>query len=195
MRIRLDRLEAHPDHLNQLDDVKLKKLTRLLEESGRYPPLIVRRLGAGQYQILDGHQRVKVLESLNHTSANCVVWEVDDEQAVLLLLTLNRLRGTDKPRARGELIARLNVGDDLKSLSSKLPEDMAKLRKLLDYTSPPPQPQPATLSESMPHPVTFFLTKTQRRAVLGKLRTHAHQRTDALLMALGIKEAHDISNK
>lgn len=43
--------------------------------------------------------------------------------------------------------------------------------------------------EDLPHALTFFLTASQRRAVLARLRRHnAHDRADALLRALRLDD-------
>jgi len=85
------------------------KLAAHIEQSGRYPMVIVRPhpVEVGVYEILDGHHRVEVLRELGHTDVRCDVWAVDDREAKLLLATLNRLQGQDSPIRRAQLIHRL----------------------------------------------------------------------------------------
>lgn len=52
-----------------------------------------------------------------------------------------------------------------------------------------PQPQPAPNPDSLPQPLTFFLTVGERRAVLAKLRRRHRDRTTALKKALRIESA------
>ncbi|MFG0275081.1 MAG: hypothetical protein ACF8QF_08490 [Phycisphaerales bacterium] len=44
-----------------------------------------------------------------------------------------------------------------------------------------------TTTPNLPHPVTFYLTAEERRALLKKLRRHDADRTRALLAALKIE--------
>src|SRR3989304_3669206 len=93
LRLPLDRLRPHPANANVMDEERLEKLAENIRREGDYPPLVVRPHpeGKGCYQLLDGHQRAEVLRRLNHRKAACYVWEVDDQTALVLLGTLNRL--------------------------------------------------------------------------------------------------------
>ena len=184
--IPLDCLHPHPDNANRMPPRLLKKLVAHVRDHGDYPPLIVRRHPehADQYQILDGHHRAEALRQLKHAHANCEVWNVDNERAALLLLTLNRLHGEDDPLKRGGLIARLNQSYDLKSLSKFLPDDAKAIRKLMNLTLPPtPLAPPPTLAD-MPHAVTFFLTQMQRDRLFERLDSISDNRSRALAQLL-----------
>ena len=181
-------LHAHPDSANVLPEGRLKKLIEHIRSSGRYPALIVRRVREGEYQILDGHYRAVALRQLGFDVARCEIWEVDDEEARMLLLTLNRLVGRDDPRMRGELLQEFHGKHEIKALAKKLPEDARKIRKLIELTQPPPVLAPPLRAEDLPHPVTFFLSTTQRKKLLGRLRPLASDRVEALLMALSIEK-------
>jgi len=53
------------------------------------------------------------------------------------------------------------------------------------------EPKPAPDPDALPHPLTFFLSANQRRAVLRELKKRHADRTRALLGALGIeRETH-----
>lgn len=51
-----------------------------------------------------------------------------------------------------------------------------------------PEPGTPVRSDDLPHALTFFLTKAQRRAVLRALGRHGRDRAVALLRALGLDE-------
>ncbi len=104
----------------------------------------------------------------------------------MLLLTLNRLVGRDDPRMRGELLQEFNAKHEIKVLAKKLPEDVRKIRKLIELTQPPPVLVPPLCADDLPHPVTFFLSTTQRKKLLRRLRPLASDRAEALLLALSI---------
>jgi ParB-like chromosome segregation protein Spo0J len=113
------------------DELKAK-LAVNIGTSGRYPPLIVRPLDSGSFQILDGHQRADVLRELGEATALCYVWPASDEEALILVATLNRLEGQDIPGRRAALIAELQAHETLADLARLLPEDEAQLEATLD---------------------------------------------------------------
>lgn len=181
----IDRLDSHPANSNVMPKALLDKLAEQIAQTGRYPPVIVRPVG-DRYQILDGHHRVIVLRRLGRDTAQCVVWEVDDTQALLLLATLNRLSGDDDPRKRAALVAKLNASMDVHELARRLPEDAERVRKLLSLHAAPPSPRPPQPIDQMPVCLHFFLLPDQRRAVERVLAEHGGNRERALLERLGI---------
>jgi len=186
--IPLTNLHPHPDNANRMTDEIRRKLTDHLRESGRYPPIIVRRHPQlhGQYQILDGHHRVLALRELGYTQAKCDVWDVDDRQAAMLLLTLNRLHGEDDPAKRGRLIKQLADEVDMKDLERRLPDSADRLRKLMSLADEAPPPAPPPRVDEMLHAVTFFLTGDQRRALYRRLDAVDPDRSTALMNALDL---------
>ena len=192
--IALDLLDDHPDNANRMGEDLLAKLVAHIRDSGKYPPLIIRPhpQHAGRYQILDGHHRAKALHQLGRTEACCEIWDVDDGQTDLLLLTLNRLCGEDDPYRRGALLKRAADLCDLSELAAKLPEDVQKIRKLIEATQAPPSPAPPPDLASMPQAVTFFLTAPQRDRLFDRLKAVARDRSEALvaLLELGSTVRH-----
>jgi ParB-like chromosome segregation protein Spo0J len=113
------------------------KLKELIGREGRYPPLIVRPLvGTDDVELLDGEQRLDVLVELGAEEVWCCIWPCDDQEALILLATLNRLEGQDVPGRRAALIAELEAHASLAELAKLLPETEAELRQtraLLDF--------------------------------------------------------------
>jgi len=128
------------------------------------PPLRCR------YQILNGHHRAGVLRQLGHTRARCDVWEVDDEEARLLLATLNRLEGRDDPSARAHLVARLSEGRSAEDLARLLPEPPDAIERLRRLAQPPPAPLAPESITALARPMTFFLAEEQYVLVREALR-------------------------
>jgi ParB family chromosome partitioning protein len=192
--IPLDLLDDHPDNANRMGEDLLAKLVAHIRDNGNYPPLIIRPhpQHAGRYQILDGHHRAKALHQLGRTEACCEIWDVDDGQTDLLLLTLNRLCGEDDPYRRGALLKRVAKLGGLKELAAKLPEDVQRIRKLIETTQAPPSPSPPPDLASMPQAVTFFLTAGQRDRLFDRLKAVARDRSEALvaLLELGSTVSH-----
>jgi len=199
----LTALDPHPANSNVMPEPMLRKLTAAIERSGRYPPIVVRPvsppdppkevadidpdrvLGDGptdRYQILDGHHRVACVKRLGHTSARCVVWAVDDDEALLLLATLNRLEGSDDPRKRARLLAQLQEQTrlDTGQLATLLPEDADKLDRVLSLNTLP-APQPPTPVDDLPVSVHFFLPRADKRQLDQKLKQIGGPREAALM--------------
>ena len=182
-QIALEKLLAHPANANVMSEERQAKLADHIGTTGQYAPLVVRvhPQRRGCYELLNGHHRKKSLAKLGHAWANCVVWEVSDEQALLLLATLNRLSGADDPHARAALVAKLLQRYDREKLLAKLPEQRKQLEKLLNLTKRPTVAPPKPLRD-WPEPMTFFLTadqKTDVEAALRQVRREAftpHQR-------------------
>ena len=184
--IPLETLEPHPENANVMPERLLAKLKAHLARTGRYEPLVVRPLSDGwtpslavrpsrrlgqagpgdeaRYQILNGHHRARALADLGHTHARCDVWDVDDDEARLLLATLNRLEGRDDPSRRAALVARLADGPTAADLARLLPEPADALERLTKLAEPPPTPaDPA--AAPLPRAMTFFLDEDQEALV------------------------------
>lgn len=133
VRVSLDSLRPHPANANVMDEERLEKLAENIRREGDYPPLLVRPHPdeKGCYQILDGHQRVDVLRRLSHKEANCYLWPCDDQTALVLLATLNRLEGQDDPLKRAELLRELTELASPEELARMLPESAALIRQSL----------------------------------------------------------------
>jgi len=183
--IPLDALDAHPRNSNAMPPAMFVKLLANLRDTGRYPPIIVRPAARGRYQILDGHHRVAALRELGESAARCDVWEVGDDQALVLLATLNPLEGRDDPRKRAALVAELAERFDRRELTHRLPEDGVKLDRLLALGQRPPAPAPPQRLEDMPVSLHFFLLPAQKRAVERRLDAIGPTREAALLQLIG----------
>ena len=211
--ISLGQLRAHPMNSNAMGEAMLAKLAAHIERTGWYPPLVVRaweRLeacGLGPegpehpdaadpaalrphasspkplYQVLDGHHRWAALERLGHERAACVVWEADDEEALVLLATLNRLEGRDDPRKRAAVIERLHerLGRSAAELARLLPESGPQVRRHLALRQRMPTPVPPRPLADMPVAVHFFLTGEQKRRLDAALRHLGGTREEALM--------------
>lgn len=132
------------------------------------------------YQLLNGHHRLQVLREIGHQAVRCDVWDVDDQEALLLLATLNRLQGGDDPMLRGRLLdalaaARSGGNQTLADLVRELPEDRSALEKALSLARQPlPAPlSPADVSADLRQAVVFFLRSDQLTTLNRALRRTA----------------------
>ena len=82
--IPIKQLQPHPANSNVMAGSLLDNLIEHIKRHDRYPPIIVRELAGSQdYQIIDGHHRVRAVEKLGCAKARCVVWQADDALRVL----------------------------------------------------------------------------------------------------------------
>lgn len=175
-KIPLYKLVAHPSNANVMSEETLRKLRRHIEQQGFYEPLAVRchPSKANCYQLLNGHHRKCVLEQLEHQYADCVVWQVNDEQALMLLATLNRLSGQDDPYKRSELLEKLSQRFGQEELLKQLPEKQQQLEKLLACRRAPEVLEPESLPE-LPQAMTFFVNDKQKETIETSLRQLRNQ--------------------
>ena len=197
--IPLKALQPHPENSNRMPPHLMEKLKTHIERTGLYEPLVVRpmpacntaREAAGgdlkseisdlrcRYQILNGHHRAEVLRELGHSRARCDVWEVDDEEARLLLATLNRLEDRDDPRERARLVAHLAKGRTAEELARLLPEPPDAVERLLRLAQPPPAPLAPEAMAPIARPMTFFLADEQYALIREALREITRDQTRA----------------
>ncbi|MEX2672544.1 MAG: ParB N-terminal domain-containing protein [Phycisphaeraceae bacterium] len=198
--IALAQLRSHPMNANAMPDPLYQKLVANIRRTGRYPPLIVRPMPPGAdnendpdgqpcYQVLDGHHRWKAIAQLEHERAACMVWEVDDAEATLLLTTLNRLSGRDDPKRRAALLADLHErhGRSVEQLADLLPETREQVQRWLAVQSRLPEPRQPQPLEQMPAAVHFFLSGKQKTQLDATLAAIGGRRETALMQVI---EAH-----
>jgi ParB/RepB/Spo0J family partition protein len=167
--IPLDKLVAHPDNPNRMSKANIAKLVRNIEQTGRYEPIIVRpHPQRGNYfQIINGEHRCRALAKLGYKTADCVVWDIDDEQTDILLATLNRLGGTDELGKKLELLKRLNKRMESGELSKLLPQTAKQIERLTNLKMPS---TPAE-TKSFSNPMVFFVDDTQQEVIEKALST------------------------
>lgn len=167
--IPLEKLKAHPDNANKQSTVNFGKLVRNIERTGLYEPLIVRPYPRkeGYFQIINGHHRCRALMRLGYESADCVVWDVNDEQTDVLLATLNRLGGTDSLGKKLKLLKRLNKRFESGEMAKLLPLKRRQIERLTSLKMPK---APAKMeSNCFANALVFFLDDAQEQIVVEAL--------------------------
>jgi ParB family chromosome partitioning protein len=142
-------LIEHPENSNFMNAETAQKLRRHIEQTGRYEPLTVRPHPSedGKFQVINGHNRLRVLRALDYQTVNCVVWNLDDDQTRLYLATLNRLSGCDVPERRAALLENMLTTFDIDELTALLPDDRKQLEELKQLSQ-------IELDEMIPRAVT-----------------------------------------
>ena len=163
--IDLDRLLPHPDNPTRMSRTNLDKLIRTIEWTGRYEPLVVRPhpRRCGYFQIINGCHRCEALRKLGHRTADAVVWPVNDEQAAILLMALNRLTGRDVLDRKLTLLRRLSKSMPIHHLAKLLPSTRGQLERLMARR---PLSQAARQdANAVAVPLVFFVDEAQRSNV------------------------------
>ena len=158
--IPIESLVEHPENSNFMDAETARKLKRHIEKTGRYEPLTVRPHPSeeGRFQIVNGHNRFRILRTLDHYVVNCVVWKLDDHQTRLYLATLNRLSGREIPERRAVLLENLFNTFDVDELTTLLPDDNKQIKELRRLSRLEPDKIIPNTSEEVKPAIPVILT-------------------------------------
>lgn len=171
--INMENLIAHPMNANVMSAENLRKLRRHIESTGRYEPLVVRKhpIQNDSFELINGHHRKRILEEIGETRAACLVWELSDPEALMLLATINRLGGEDAAGKRVDLIDALSREMELaaEEMAKFLPEQEAALRKILDRDLAGMVAAAPPLGD-MDEPFTVFLKNAEKNRLLTALK-------------------------
>ena len=164
--IEMERLVAHPDNPNRMCKGNFAKLVRNIKRTGRYEPIVVRPdlQRRDCYQIINGHHRCRALAELGYKEADCVVWDVDDEETDILISTLNRLCGSDEVGKKLALLKRMSERMGMGELAKLLPHTKKQIQHLANFKLPARETN-GKLSITSRNPMVFFLTDEQKRVV------------------------------
>jgi len=129
----------------------------------------------GRFQIINGYHRWQALRQLGYKRADVIVWDVDDDQADLLLATLNRIAGSDELSKKISLLKKLSNKMNARELSKLIPQTPGQIKRLVNLRIPR---APAKIpSDKFPNPLVFFVTDEQKKAIEEALlfaRGHSH---------------------
>jgi hypothetical protein len=106
------------------------------------------------------------LKQLGYETCDCVVWDIDDDEALLLLATLNRLCGQDTLEKKTALLEKLNRKLSVNELSKLLPNTKTQIQRLLDLQKNKTQIQITEQDiNNIAYPMVFFLNAEQKTTV------------------------------
>jgi ParB family chromosome partitioning protein len=161
--IELEKLIAHPDNPNKMSNATFGKLVRNIGRTGRYEPIVVRPhpIREGYFQIINGHHRCQALLKLGYKAGDCVVWDIDDEEAEILLATLNRLCGSDELGRKLNLLRQLSKRMESKELARLVPQTAKQIERLTNLKIPI---MPAE-AKGFSTPMVFFVNDAQGEVV------------------------------
>lgn len=123
--IPLNLLDDFPNHPFKVrDDEDMLKLTESITERGVLVPAIVRPKADGRYELISGHRRKRASEYADKKTLRCIVSDLDDDAATIIMMDSN--------------IQRSNILPSEKAFAYKMKLDALKHQgKRTDLTSRP----------------------------------------------------------
>jgi hypothetical protein len=116
-----------------------------------------------RFQIINGYHRWQALKQLGYKRADVIVWDVDDDQADVLLATLNRLAGCDELSRKISLLKKLSKKMNARELSKLIPQTPGQIKRLVNLRIPK---SPAKIApDKFANPLVFFVTDEQKKVV------------------------------
>lgn len=121
--IPLSLLDEFPNHPFKVrDDEEMLKLIKSVSEYGVLVPAIVRPKSNGRYELISGHRRKRASEYAEKSNLRCIVSDLDDDAATIIMVDSN--------------IQRENVLPSEKAFAYKMKLDAMKHQgKRIDLTS------------------------------------------------------------
>ena len=92
-KIYTDKIINFKDHPFKVkDDAEMDKLVESIKENGVLNPIIVRQTKDGKYEIVSGHRRKRATELAGLDGIPCIVRDLSDEEAIILMVDSNLQR-------------------------------------------------------------------------------------------------------
>ena len=83
-------IKDFPNHPFKVkDDEKMNDLVESVKENGVLYPLLVRPRSDGTYELISGHRRKRAAQKLNIDSVKCIVKDLTDDEATILMVDSN----------------------------------------------------------------------------------------------------------
>jgi ParB family chromosome partitioning protein len=173
-RIPLDKLVPAPLNANKMPPEVYARLVNAMRKlGGDLQPVLARALPDGMFEIVDGHHRVASAREVGFTDVLCVVSDLTEDEARVLGLGMNRVRGELDLGLASDILVGLpdSVTKEILELSGFSDEELTALLEAGVTHEPDPmgdamEPEPA------PTPAGKFVLELefQERAQLTKVR-------------------------
>ena len=125
----------------RFDDVALNELADSIKATGVLQPVIVRKLGTGDYQLVAGERRMRAAHLAGLARIPAIVRDYDDRQMIELALIENiqreDLNPIDEARAYQTLIERVGLTHD--QLSERVGKQRSSISNALRLLALPPE--------------------------------------------------------
>ena len=91
----IDSFPKHPYHV--FDDTDMSELVASIEVNGLLNPIVVRNKADGRYEVISRHRRKRAYEILKINEIRAIVVDVDDNEAVIMMVDSNCQRSKILP--------------------------------------------------------------------------------------------------
>ena len=92
-KINLSKIQEFKNHPFKVkDDEQMESLVESIKENGVLNPIIVRQIEGGKFEIISGHRRKRAVELANFEEIPCIVRNLTDEEATILMVDSNLQR-------------------------------------------------------------------------------------------------------
>lgn len=95
----IDDFPGHPYKV--IDNSDMTELTESIKANGLLNPVIVRKKADGRYELISGHRRKRVYEILKIKKINAVVTDLNDDEAIIMMVDSNCQRSNILPSEKG----------------------------------------------------------------------------------------------
>ncbi|MFH7835142.1 MAG: ParB/RepB/Spo0J family partition protein [Candidatus Aenigmatarchaeota archaeon] len=135
--ININEIIPNPWNPNIMEDDIYQHLKREYERVGYLQPILVRKKN-DKYEIIDGEHRWRAAKEFGLNEITCIIIELDDEQAKLTTINMNKIKGTNDPYKLSLLIKDLNKTIDIETLSSLINTSIEELKINLEISEVEP---------------------------------------------------------
>ena len=92
-KINISKIQEFKNHPFKVkDDEQMESLVESIKENGVLNPIIVRQIEDGKFEIISGHRRKRAIELANFEEIPCIVRDLTDEEATILMVDSNLQR-------------------------------------------------------------------------------------------------------
>jgi len=125
----------------RFDDESLKELAESIKASGVLQPVLVRRVGTGDYQLVAGERRLRAAQFAGLSRIPAIVRDYDDRQMMELSIIENiqreNLNPIDEAKAYSALIERVGLTHD--QVSERVGKQRSSITNALRLLTLPPE--------------------------------------------------------
>lgn len=155
--INLDEISDFENHPFQVrDDEEMQKLTESVKENGVLMPALVRPKRQGGYEMVSGHRRRRASELAGKATIPCIVRDLTDDVAIILMVDSNlhreellpsekakayemKLAAMNRQGARSDLLTSVPVGQKLgktsrEALAENSPDSNTQIQRFIRLT-------------------------------------------------------------
>ena len=99
--IDLSLIDDFPNHpFKVTNNEEMKRITNSVKENGVLFPVLVRKKQNGRYEMISGHRRKMASELVNKTNIPCIIRDLTDEEATIIMVDSNMQREHILPSER-----------------------------------------------------------------------------------------------